>query len=838
MRIISPSRKLLLRISAVFAGFLLVSVAILSVLSFAYGDKVKELVVREINSRLLVPVEVAQVDFTLFRNFPDASVVFRNVEMKPPDGLIDAPGLLHAKSVSLRIGLFSIITGNYKIRSLIINEASVTLWVGKNGRDNFHIWKPTDKTSGSAVEFDMQQVILQKTSVYYRNLVKKTDLAFGFPEFLLKGKMADQRYDLQVLGDVEIKRLILGDYNYTPKSLLGIRGVIQVNEALKRGEITDANLNFAGITAGIRGTIGYGNDNNPVNLSISASGADISEVLGALPLAFSEPYREYEPSGKLTLKAEIGGNWGKFTSPVIRTTFDLSDGSFTHRESGSRIRNIILSGKYTSKQGKTPEVLSLGSFSGETRNGRFKGRIQLSDFKKPLLNLNLSADLDLAELDGLLKTGEAADLSGKLVADITYRGAWMSGAKMAVTSNGLIRLSNVGFKNKKSGVEVSHINGQFELKNGRIYVDELRSIVGETDLKMHGFFDNLIGYLLFEDQPLHFEAQLSSASFRLEDFIEISGSSDDSVGGQSLFPERLSFTAGFSIGKFSYKKFSATAATGRLSLEDNVLRAGELAFNALDGKVTATGLINSRYGSHAQIVCNARLTNVDIPRLFSEFNDFGQTSLQSRHMKGRGDATVQYASTLDNHLETDEGSVTAVADVEIRNGELIGFEPFQEMSRFLDEDELKNVKFSTMRNRIEIARKTVVIPEMEIQTSALNVKGYGSHTFGNEIDYHFSVLTSELRKNKRRKTPPPPTAVEDDGLGRTRLFLHMTGTVDEPVFSYDHRAVAKKIATDFKSEKKVFRDVIRKEFGKGKTQEEQTKTKPSTQFEIEWDEDK
>jgi hypothetical protein len=837
MRVISPSRKVLFKISAAFAGLLLVMVAVLFVISFVYGDKVKELVVREINSRLMVPVEVAQVDFTLFRNFPDASVVFRNVAMKPPAGIGDAPGLLHAKSVSLRIGLFGILTGNYKIRSLIIDEASATLWVGENGRDNFHVWKQTDNTGGSAVNFDMQQVILLNTSVYYRNLIKKSDLAFGFPEFLLKGKMADQRYNLQVSGDMEIKRLILGEYNYTPKSLLGVRGVVQVNDALKRCEITDANLQFAGITAGIRGTFGYGNDNNPVNLRVTTTGADVSEVLGALPQTVSEPYREYEPSGKLTLNAEIVGNWGKRSSPVIRTTFDLADGSFTHRESGSRIRNIILSGKYTSKQGKTPEVLNLGSFSGETRSGRFKGSVQLSDFKKPLLNLSLSADLDLAELDGFLKSGEAGDLSGRMVADITYRGNWMAGAKMAVTAGGLVRLSNVGFINKATRLEVRDINGQFELKNGRIYVDELRSKVGESDLKMHGFFDNLIGYLLFKDQPLHFDAQLSSAGFRLEDFITISGSTDDSAGRQSLFPGNLSFNVGFSIGKFSYKKFTATSATGSLTLDDGVLRARELAFSAIDGKVTATGLINSRYGSHAQIVCDARLTNVDISRLFYEFNDFGQTSLQSRHMKGRGDATVQYASTINNRLETDEGSVTAVADVEIRNGEMIKFEPFQEMSRFLDEDELKNVKFSTLRNRVEIARKTVVIPEMEIQTSALNVKGYGSHTFGNEIDYHFSVLTSELRKNKRRKTPPA-TAVEDDGLGRTRLFLHMTGTVDEPVFSYDHRAVAKKIATDFKSEKQVFRDVIKKEFGKNKQQEEQTKAKSSTQFEIEWDEDK
>lgn len=837
MRVISPSRKFLLRISVALTGLVLVMVVLLLVISLTYGDKVKELVVNEINSRLLVPVEVGQVDFTLFKSFPDASIVFRNVAMKSPAGLNEAPGLLHAKSVSLRIGLFSLITGNYKIKSLVIDEASVTLWVGTGGRDNFHILKQTGNETGSSVNFDMQQVILRKTEIYYRNLVKKTDLALNFPEFFLMGKMTGQRYDLKVSGDFEVKRLLFGAYNYTPASKIGIQGIVKVNEELKICEITEANIQFAGIVAGIRGTFGYGKEQNPIGISIQTSEADISEVLSALPVKLTEPYKNFEPGGKLSLQANVSGNWGKFSSPFIKTEFGLKNGSFTETKSGSKIRNLNLTGVYTSTRGKNPESLGLKSFSGETRNGRFKGALKIADFKKPLLNLNLSADINLSELEGIIKAGGAHHLSGKFIADINYRGAYKAGEQMAVQANGLVRLNGVGFTYGKESIEVKNINGQFELKNGRIYVDGFNALIGETDLKLNGYFDNLLGYLLFTDQPMHFDAQFSSGKFRLEDIMALSGSDSDTTGRNSIFPKGLGFEAGFSIGKFSYRKFTASGATGRLSLNNNILRAGDLAFNAVDGKVTATGLLNGRYGDHAQVVCNAKLTNVDIPRLFYEFNDFGQTSLQSKHLRGRGDATVQYSSVLDNNFITDEASVTAVADIEIRNGEMIQFEPFQEMSRFLNEDELKNVKFSTMHNRIEIVRKMVVIPEMEIQTSALNVKGYGSHTFGNEIDYHFSVLTSELRKNKRKKTPPP-TAVEDDGLGRTRLFLHMTGTVDEPVIKYDHKAVAKKIANDFKGEKQVLRNVIRKEFGKNKAIEEPGKVKSSTQFEIEWDEDK
>ncbi|MBK6965165.1 MAG: hypothetical protein IPH20_14810 [Bacteroidales bacterium] len=838
MRVLSPSRKLLFKISAILAGLLFLIAAVLLVIGIVYGDKVKELVVNEINSHLLVPVEVGQVDFTVFKSFPNASVVFRNVTMKPSPKLKEAPGLLNAESISLRIGLFSLLTGNYKIRSLVIDKASVTLWVGADGKDNFHIWKQSSSPGTSNVKFDMQQVKIINTAFNYRNLIKKTDLALVLPEFLLKGKMSGERYDLQIAGATKIMRFVSGEINYTPASDIGIRGSIQVNELLKRCEITDADVQFAGITAGVRGTIGYGKEDNPINININATEADISEVLRALPETLSEPYKAYQPGGKLTFQTAISGTWGKTSSPFIKAEFELAKGSFTHLETGSKIKDIVLVGNFASTQGRKAEVLNLTAFSGETRNGKFKGRLKLTGFSKPNIDLSLSADLDLAELEGLLKPGEASDLKGKLVADISYRGAYQAGEQMAVASNGLVRLSGAGFTRGNEGVQLKDINGQFELKNGRIWVDGLSAVVGESTLKISGFFDNLIGYILFAGQPLHFDIRFNAGIFRLEDFITKSGVETDSSRQSSIFPPGVSFKAGFSINEFSYKKFTASQASGNLSLDDNVLRASDLRFSALDGKATATGLLNGRYGNQAQVICNAKLTNVDIPRMFYEFNDFGQTSLQSRHMKGRGDATVQYAATLNNRLETDEASVAAVADVEIRNGELLKFEPFQELSKFLDEEELSNVKFSTLSNRIEIARKTVVIPEMSIQTSALNLKGYGSHTFGNDIDYHFSVLMSDLRKNKRRKTPPPATAIEDDGLGRTRLFLHMTGTVDNPVVNYDHRAVVRKIANDFQEEKQELRNAIKQEFSKNKSAETDNKAKTSAKFEIEWDEDK
>lgn len=837
MHSLSPRKKRLIRIVAVVAGINFLLFGLLIAAGIMYGDKAKELIVTEINRNLLVPVEIGEVDFTVLQSFPDASVVFRNVEMKTSPLLPEAPGLMHAARISLRFGLFSLLTDNYKIRSLEINQASITLWTNASGKDNFQVWKKGKTTTGSGVSFDLQRVSIRNSEIYYRNISKKTDIAIAIPGITLKGKMGRQKHELAVKGSFLANRLQFDGIEYAPSAITLIDASVMVDELAHNCSITNASLNFAGIPFRISGSLGYDNVRNPVNLTLSAKDADIEDAMKALPPALSKSFKGYEPGGSLTVAAKISGKWGKSNLPPVSLNFSLEEGSFTHRESGSRITDIAASGQFRSRNGALPGKLELRSFSGNTREGKIKGRMSLVDFRKPKIDLKFSADIELEEIQGFIGTGNIRDIQGNLVADVTYKGTFDSGKRMAEIATGQVRLSNTSFQIAQTNLQFKDINGQFELKNGRVYVDGLQVQAGESILNLSGYFNNLIGWVFFTDQPLYFEVQLVSPKLRLEDLMAMSSQQSDSSGTTSIFPKGLSFNASFSIGDFSYKKFSAKKAAGNLTLDDNVLRAGNLAFKAVDGNITADGVLNGRYGNRAQVVCNARFSDVDITRLFYEFSDFGQKSLQSRHLKGRADATVQYSSSLNTRFETDASSVSAVADLEIRNGQLLKFEPLQELSRFLDVEALKSVKFSTIRNRIEIVRKTVIIPEMDIKSTALNLQGYGSHTFSNDIDYHFSVLTSDLRKNKRMKNPPPPTAIEDDGLGRTRLFLHMTGTVANPVIKYDRMAVAKKITDDFKQEKKTLRNVLKQEFSRNKPPPEEKKVKP-VQFEIEWDEDK
>ncbi|HOI87749.1 MAG TPA: AsmA-like C-terminal region-containing protein [Lentimicrobium sp.] len=833
-------KRLIIRLLLWVVALALVTALALLIAGFVNGDKIKQLVVGEINRHLQVPVEAGEVEFTLFRDFPDASVVFRNVEIKPPAGFPEAPALAHARSISLRMGWYGLLTGNYTIRVLQISNAAISMWSDGKGNTNYNIWKPAGAGSGKKVEFDIQRVILRETEVYYTDLSTGTNVGAAFPYFTLSGKVKDDRVNASLSGSVLTRRLLFNDTDYAVEGVIELQSVVALDMVGSGFSFGPASVRMHGLRFRGSGEMAFGEGPRTYKLFISASKADIASLSALAPETYFRKIEKFKPGGRIDATMNLSGDLDGETKPSFTLEFSIDRGSFVYEGSKIRFSSVEADGTfvYPGQQGK--ERLEISKIEGHAGKGRFSGRLTMLKLRDPILNLDLKADLYLEEFAGILAPDKIQNPEGRLIADVHYEGTPASGAAAGEKASGMVSLNNAGFSLLPTGKRIGNIQASLELDDGSVRVDQLSFRTGESDLSMNGHFYKLAAFLFSEGQPLTFEADLKSTRLRLEDLMPppgTSGNGNQNGPAQQLLPPRFRFKASLKCDNFSYRRFSATQVQGNLRLEDQVLRLDDFSMKAMDGSISGSGVLNNRYADHAQLVSRASITDVDIQRLFYEFEDFGQTSLQSRHLRGKGDAEVQYGARMDNRLNTDVSSVSAIAELEIRNGQLVGFEPLQELSRFLDADELRNVKFSTLKNRIEIARSTVIIPRMEVRSSVMDLNGYGSHTFGNEIDYHINVLLSDIGKNRKRN-PPPADASEITQSGGTRLFLHLSGTVDNPVFRYDRREVMKKMGDDFRNQREELRQVFRSEFGKEKKQPANNTTKQNAEkFEIEWDED-
>ncbi len=276
--------------------------------------------------------------------------------------------------------------------------------------------------------------------------------------------------------------------------------------------------------------------------------------------------------------------------------------------------------------------------------------------------------------------------------------------------------------------------------------------------------------------------------------------------------------------------------------------------NSCDGKLVLRGKLDARNANKIEFKGNTDLRSMDLQKLFYQMNNFTQDYVTDKHTRGIVDAEIETYLPFDRTLDPLIKDVFVLGKIKISDGELIDNEMMMELSDFIRVSELKHIKFSELENQIKIENQRIYIPEMDIQSSAMNITLQGEQGFDETIDYHFVVSLSEVlaKRAKKDKKDNEDFGEEIEGGTGIRLFLQMTGTLDDPKLSYDRRNMITKLKEDIKGEKKVFKDAIIKEIQsfkkekeeekeneKSNKQDEKPKEEPeeSPQIEVEWDDD-
>jgi hypothetical protein len=228
------------------------------------------------------------------------------------------------------------------------------------------------------------------------------------------------------------------------------------------------------------------------------------------------------------------------------------------------------------------------------------------------------------------------------------------------------------------------------------------------------------------------------------------------------------------------------------------------------------------------------MTNINMSQALTEWNNFGQETIKAENLKGKATIGLEADIFLDKDYQLIKDKLRVEADVEITGGELIDFEPLLAMSRFIDVDELTNVKFETLRNQLSIRNSKLHIPRMSIASSILNVDVFGEHGFDQEMDYHVNLLLNDLIRRKAKKTRTFDGHEILDNKGKTRLFLWIRGTPANIKVGYDKKEVRQKIKADLKEEGQTIKKLFRDEFTGGNDDEKEV-NEPEVQFRLEDD---
>ncbi|MBK9285568.1 MAG: AsmA family protein [Sphingobacteriaceae bacterium] len=820
--------KLIVWLATAFVLFCLIGITLV----FIYEDKVKSLLITELNKNLKseIKVQPENIDLTFISSFPKCALLFKDVVVMESWNKKNRDTLAQIGSIGLRFSLKDLFYKKYNISEIQIMHAEINLKTDGKGTHNFEIWKSNAENNNSvndSLNFKLEKISIQNSSINYRNKKELLMSEFVIHEIHFKGNFHEEEFELQTQGELQKASLQKDKLSYFQNKNIKL----EINLEVKKNEyqFKSALVQLNQMIFDLNGDFKYSDSLESLDLRYQAKNLDVSAILSLLPEKYKQRINEYKSDGEFYAGGKI--KYATNEPLMMQSDFGVKNSSILYKPTGVSLTNIQLQGTFF--MDKTKSGLTLKNIHALLEGDKIQGEFALNDFNNPHLNLKADGELNLNKLMKFWPIDTLEKLEGKLNFKASVSGKLENLKEKTLSENVNINIDAglnqilIQFKNdqKESKIESCRV----VLIERSATVENLVLKRGGSDLTINGKIPGLFNFILNSKQNLNIIGELKSNNFHAEDFIYSSGQSSE-----INIPENLNLKLNVLVNELQFKEFKAQNISGEFELKNQKIMISDMNFETMDGKAEIDALAD---GSNQNLSVNmqANLQNINIQKLFSQLNNFGQATLTDKQVKGFANAQIHCSAKWDNHLNVDLNSIRSTVTLNINQGELNDFKPLEGLSKYVDVEDLKRIKFSTLSSTISIQNKIIYIPQTTVKNTALNIELNGTHDFDNNINYHIRLLISELLSKKRKGSDDEFGPVENDPENRRSAFIQMSGNIDDIHYKYDKQGLKQKIKEDIQLEKQNLKQILKEEFGlfKNDTLKPKEKNKADQKFELE-----
>ncbi|MEM7104217.1 MAG: AsmA-like C-terminal region-containing protein [Bacteroidota bacterium] len=792
------------KIGIFFFALLALCLLLLFMVASVFEKQVGNLVLKGLNDRLTTELSVGEFDLTLIPSFPNG--VIRLKEVTLPGAYEEAGILLEAKSVSLSFGLASLLSKQYKVKSVEIDDGALVLYQDKSGRPSYDVLVTSEDSEDLSFDISLKEAKLKNIELIYSDMQKKTEAFWNVEEIGIAGEFSDKRFAMTSYSEIQSAFLELPEGRYLVNKPLAYDAVIAVD--LEKGTYSFDNVEVV-LDANkfkVKGEVLSKDDITDFDLDIEGIDCSIQSVRSILPEAYQDYLGEFSSRGNFFFLGSIVGEYGPNSNPLIEAEFGLERGRITSPDLDYSLKDVTFSGRFhNGKENRSTaaSVFEIPDFKGKLKNQPVSFSLTVEDIDDPEIDLNFTGILPLAGCHGLIGSPLITDGSGTIIVDsLQVKGAY----KHMISQSSMYKVNTSGkleFKDaslKFNGKNMNVESGIVYVSDNNLEVEALKVNGASSRLELSGVASNFLPVLLADslntnNAVLDFSAFLTAEKLDFDKLEELFALpvTEKEVGevvfdslkeakiiNRERITKLLSGTFEMVVDEFNYNKIEGEEFTADLDFESNLLNIKELKAKAMDGDMEVTGKVFFEEEPRSEVV--ADFNAINIRDFFYQFENFGQKTLTDRHIKGKLDTRMLVKSYWDKEGYFLPEKLYVLSDAVIKDGELLDFEMLESFSKFVKVRDLNHVKFTELRNQIEISNGAIYLPTMFLQSNAMNLIVSGKQRFDNRMRYMIKVNAGQVLWNKIKRYNPSMKPKKAKKKGFINVYLVIDGTVD----NYDY----------------------------------------------------
>lgn len=776
---------------AIFLALLLIIYLVAFIYVSTHKKSIIKQVTDEVGKKMSGHVSIGDVDISFLSTFPKASVVLNNVSIT--DSLFSQHhhAFFTANEVFAELSVWKLIKKQPPVNGFKIQKGTFYLFTDTSGYSNEYLFKlkkdtiatgqsPSEKHELKSIIFKNVDVIIndQKSHKYHDILVND-----------LKVKLNDLDSSLLIAANVNILIRSLA-FNTVRGSF--VKGKVfegkfdlHFDKKLQQLEFDSVDIEIAKHRFNLSGKFDLKGPDPKFSLNIHTRNILYGFARSLLTPSVDKALSIVNVDKKFDADAYISGplkggdpliyiKWNVKKSHLTTPFFDFDDATFN----GYFTNEVEKGMPHLDPNSKIALKDFEASWNGFPVNSK---NIEISNLAKATLTCDLQSGFPLSTLNDLLGSDVILLKNGNGAVNLTYKGPLEKNNHTNSFVNGSVTISDGTVLYAPRNVQMKNVNGRLVIKNSDVLIENLQCVVLDNKIVMNGRADNLLTLMNDEPNKANINWNIYSPALNLASFVYLLKSPEKSTAKNSK--RKLSKLAAqidavldqgvvnvnLKTDRLLYKKFEATNAVANVTLLQDRYLLNQVSMRQGNGSIGLSGsLVNTKSNFH-QATVNAELTNVDVNKIFSAFNNFGQNGIEAQNIAGDLTAKVTASFGLNDDGKAYPSSVASTIDFSLKNGSLINFEPIKKIQDFIFKNrDFDNIKFADLTDRLEVSNEEIKINRMEIASSVLTLFVEGTYSMRGNTDLSIQVPLSNLKK--RDTTFVPQNLGVDQKVGRS-IFL-------------------------------------------------------------------
>ncbi len=738
---------------------LLCIIGIISI-PFIFKGTIKEKVRYIVNQHVNAKVDFADIDISLIRSFPRASVIIDELSIinyAPFEG----DTLAYSKKIALNMSvneLFKDTSEAINVQKIIINEAHIAIKTDSLGNSNFDITKTNEKEavpapeeeSNSSFVFALEHYEINDSKIFFIDDVSKTVLEMTNLNHQGDGSVSGEKVILDTKTDTEAS-FSLEDTKYLNNNKLQLDAEIELDLKNQRYSFKENKALINRLPLEFAGFVRLNEKDTDIDLSFKTPTSDFKNFLAVIPETYAKNLDGVTTAGDFSINGIVKGKSDDTYIPTMDIQIKSHNASFKYPDLPKGVRNINIDTQIKNETGLVDDTyVKIENLTFKIDEDSFAAKGYLKNITKNMIvDMMLDGTLNLANLNQAYPLELEEKINGIVKADVRTHFDMQSLEKeqyQNVKSSGTASISEFTYASSDLPNEVKIAAADVSFNPQTISLDKMQASTGQSDLGATGTIDNLMGFL-FSKQDLKGNFDVTSNVFAVSDFMvndsetpeETSDTNNQENEGMKI-PSFLDATLNFDTKKVIYDNLTLQNTKGTVKIKDETAYLQNVTSNIFDGGLAFNGNVSTK-SEVPTFDMALDLSKIDIVQSFNNLELIKGLAPIARALTGNLTSQINLNGRLNDDLTPVLTSLKGKALAEILNAQVSTTKTplLSKLDGQLNFIELDKLNLKDIKTNLSFDDGKINVKPFEFDVEGIKITAGGNHSFDQSMNYNVTV---------------------------------------------------------------------------------------------------